>query len=108
MRKRCAVLGCNTQAAPGRARCPKHTKQQNRAKNARRDHALVKQRRHNLTTKGGAVCYWCGMFGTPAELQLDHVIELVDGGIDHPTNTAWIHGTPCHTEKTAEARKARE
>lgn len=48
-------------------------------------------------------CVLCGARGT----DVDHIIELADGGCFHDPNNLRTLCNPCHKAKTALARKAR-
>jgi len=56
------------------------------------------------------MCHWCGH---PDADQVDHLIEIADGGPDTPANKLPIHdhcphcGRRCHREKTTEAARRR-
>jgi 5-methylcytosine-specific restriction protein A len=55
--------------------------------------------------RDNAVCHVCGHGGAD---EVDHVVPLAEGGLDHVSNLAPIHKRPCHQTKTqAEAQRAR-
>ncbi|MGI8614626.1 MAG: HNH endonuclease [Nocardioidaceae bacterium] len=43
------------------------------------------------------ICYVCGQSGAD---QVDHVVNIAEGGTHDLGNLAAIHGEPCHREKT--------
>ena len=65
------------------------------------------RRRKRILAKYQECCHWCGRKSEAAELEMDHVVPLAEGGPDTEANLAPIHKEPCHRQKTAaEARRA--
>ncbi len=102
LRKRCLNCGVITRDT----RCKKCSKARNRAKNGRRDQTSRHQRRRALNNIGGSDCYLCGKWFRAHELQDDHILALVDGGTEHPSNRAWVC-IPCHRTKTRTENRKR-
>lgn len=103
LRKRC--LDCSN-ITNGGARCLACKQRTQRERNARRNPALRRQLRQDLEYHGGANCYICHDWQPAHYLELDHVVELEDGGQDDPANIRPACKR-CHRRKSAESRRAR-
>jgi 5-methylcytosine-specific restriction endonuclease McrA len=54
--------------------------------------------RLRVLTRDQGRCQLCGHLGAD---QVDHVIEVSDGGTNDETNLRAVHDNPCHRAKTA-------
>lgn len=102
LRRRCLTCSKLTTAS----RCLECKATRTRHKNSRRDHGTRRQIRRALNLAGGTYCYLCGRWFPADKLELDHVVELIDGGVDHPSNIK-AACRPCHKAKTQAARQRR-
>jgi 5-methylcytosine-specific restriction protein A len=113
MRKLCSRPPCASYAIEGKPRCVKHEHIYVTGKALKRadrpgDGAQRRLRRRiNNHTHGELMCPRCkrGALG-PAQLEVDHVRALVDGGHDTDVNV-WAICLPCHRAKTAEEARDR-
>lgn len=114
LRRPCLSPGCKALAMPGESRCPEHrrakARHHNARKNARRQNApgdgAARRRRYRLNLQGAGVCNECGLtFASPA-LRVDHVVPLVDGGLDVAANLQDLC-FGCHQDKTSEEARRR-
>lgn len=104
MRRRC--LDCFTFISGNRSRCVGCRRTKERQRTAGRSSTVRDRLRKALNTTGSARCYLCGQTFPARYLELDHVIELADGGADHETNIRPACKS-CHTKKTEQARRDR-
>lgn len=101
---------CGHPGCPEVRPCPDHPQKAWAGHTARRraitglSGSAEQKRNRRILRKNGAICHYCG---EPGADQVDHVIELMDGGPDDDSNLAPIHSTPCHIRKTEESRRAR-
>jgi 5-methylcytosine-specific restriction protein A len=103
--------GCNTVAPLGQSRCDAHLKVKEQEKNQRRwseatPSGPAAYMRAELKRAGAWTCADCGGFKVAQDLEIDHVIELADGGRDEWGNVQ-VLCKPCHQRKTTKAARAR-
>lgn len=98
-----------TKLATNKGRCDDHQPTPWATKSAN-SQALTGRQRAQLKAKRLAydpTCAVCDEDDTSL-LELDHIIEIADGGDPHDFDNTWLLCTPCHAVKTSNARKARK
>lgn len=98
---------CN-QLATKRGRCDQHQRKAWETKSAN-SQALTGRQRQRLRDRQLAISPTCGVCAEKdtSLLELDHIVEIADGGAPlDPTNT-WLLCVTCHGIKTQAARRAR-
>lgn len=101
-----SCVTCGDRATTG-PYCPAHVPQRPEATRAAyragyRDPAYYRERQATLNRARG-VCESCG---TPAKLQVDHIVPLRDGGTNTRANLQALC-VPCHEAKTRGDRRRR-
>lgn len=89
-------------------RCDNHQRKAWANKSANTQ-ALTPSQRQALrrqALRADPTCAVCGQTNT-AELELDHIIEISDGGNAYDPQNTWLLCKPCHRAKTAHAREQR-
>lgn len=94
--------------ATHQGRCEDHQRKAWENKSANSE-ALTGRQRQTLKERQVRIHPICGVCDDDrvAMLQLDHIVEIADGG--HPTDPSnlWLLCKPCHKVKTKAAREAR-
>ena len=117
--KACAYTGCLEYSHTESAYCPTHRTQVERPRNQRRSNKRRNAPGNNAATRArriirndwdngiATICQHCGTPHPPATIELDHIVPLIDGGLDVDTNLQALC-KPCHRNKTqAEAAHRR-
>ncbi len=110
MRRPCIEPGCPFIARAGSARCDGCELDRGAAKNRRRrttGTAASTKARRAVNKAGGTICSGCHQWFPAHLIQIDHIVELADGGIDTPANLQPLCQPHCHPAKTTEARRQR-
>lgn len=105
MRRPCIEAGCNRLADNGRARCGHHEATLERGRYDRRQaiaprRGPIQQLRYQINQAGGAICTRCLGWYHSSHIELDHIIELDQGGPHDLTNIQPLCRL-CHHRKTA-------
>ena len=100
--RRC--LDCND-LSPN-SRCDRCARGAQARRQQRRPRSAADSLRSRIKAQGGADCYLCGLTFAAEHIEVDHVLELADGGLDEPGNIAPAC-IRCHRVKTTEAAKLR-
>lgn len=107
---RCAEPGCTEPVRSGRCAEHQRTPWADRPSSQERyglSGSAQQKLHHRILERDRYVCYWCGQ-GEPRADEVDHVIEVEDGGArTDPANLAAIHGSPCHEQKSRLAKRRR-
>lgn len=107
----CVVEGCRGLAVPGGSRCEAHrltdagTRRQARHSKrraaARRGGTNAAARmRKAVNSVGYSVCLHCGRTVEARGIEIDHVLPLLDGGLDVESNVQPLCRS-CHKDKTS-------
>ncbi|WP_374212572.1 HNH endonuclease [Rhodococcus tibetensis] len=67
--------------------------------NSRTSTPAWRKLRKHVIERDGNVCRRCGADGAVVALEVDHVMNVTEGGTDDPAN-AQLLCKPCHTPKT--------
>ena len=113
-RRPCLEYGCPRLSRPGRSRCAEHDQVLERAKNERRQtlapaSGAAAQLRRSVRAQEIGWCAHCGpeIPWRTTYLEVDHIIELADGGPDQWGNLQ-VLCLAHHREKTAASLRARQ
>ena len=96
---------CN-QPATYRGRCPNHQPTPCQTPSTNTQTLTRTQQRHLRTAQLNREPQ-CRTCGTTTNLEVDHIIELADGGAHTDPDILQTLCTPCHQTKSAAAKKAR-
>jgi len=100
-------LTCGRRAEPGHARCALHERERDRAAKARRGPTPVSDTlSRRIRQVGSAQCSGCLMGYRAKDMRVDHIVPLIDGGLDSPDNVQVLCRW-CHTVKTSEEARNR-
>lgn len=109
----CLEQGCPQLAEAGHSRCRPHRLERDRP---RWRHHVVRRRqavgdgaaarlRRLIRSDGGGPCARCRHVFEASDLEVDHIVPLIDGGTDYDDNVQALC-IACHKQKTkAEARQ---